>query len=203
MSRLGLTVLSMMFVIFFALSYTFSLTGNNSFYWASVLFGILTIPAAAALNGKEMMQDFSVSVLYFITLISVLVALTFFISIVDYRWGTTIPLIFITPVIVEEFNFRYLLQRVFLKKFSPYIALSLQAVLYSLYYARYAIAAGGVAYPFPYNIVLVTSMFGMGLVYGILAKLSKNFFLPATVHLILWSLFPWLPAAIASTILPA
>ena len=203
MSRLGLTVLSMMFVIFFALSYTFSLTGNNSFYWASVLFGILTIPAAAALNGKEMMQDFSVSVLYFITLISVLVALTFFISIVDYRWGTTIPLIFITPVIVEEFNFRYLLRRVFLKKFSPYIALSLQAVLYSLYYARYAIAAGGVAYPFPYNIVLVTSMFGMGLVYGILAKLSKNFFLPATVHLILWSLFPWLPAAIASTILPA
>lgn len=203
MSRLGLAVLSMIFVIFFALSYSFSLTGNSLFYWMSVSFGILTIPLAAIFSGKEMMHDFSVSVFYFILLITVLVALTFFISIIDYRWGSTIPLIFVTPVIVEEFNFRYLLQRIFLKRFSPYIAIFLQAILYSLYYAKYAIAAGGVAYPLPYNIILVTSMFGMGLLYGILAKFSKNFFLPSTVHLILWSLFPWLPAAIASTILPA
>lgn len=203
MSRSGLAALIVTFAAFFALSYAFSLTDSSLFYWLSIAFGILTIPIAAVFNGKEMMNDFSLSIFYFILLVMVLVALTFFISIIDFRWGSTIPLIFITPVLVEEFNFRYLFQRIFLRKFSPYMAVFLQAILYSLYYAKYAIAAGGVAYPLPYNIILVTSMFGMGLLYGILAKLSKNFFLPSTIHLILWSLFPWLPAAIASTILPA
>ena len=203
MTRLGVGVLSSMFAIFFALSYAFTMTGMDAFYWASVAVGLLTIPVTVALNRRDFIRDSSASVVFFIILVATAVVLATLISLVDYRWGSTIPMILVTPVIVEEFNFRYLIQRVLLGRFSPYAAVFLQAVLYSLYYARYAIANGGIAYPFPYNIILVSSMFGMGLFYGVLSKLSKNFFLPATIHLALWSLFPWIPAAIASTILPA
>lgn len=196
-------ILSSMFGLFFVTSYLFILTNLYLFYALSTAIGILTIPVTAVFYRDEVMKDFNSSVFFFIILLTTFMVLFFFISIIYYRWGSTIPAILVTPVLVEEFNFRYLLQRILLRKYSPYIVVFFQAVLYSLYYSKYVVAGGGAGFPFPYNLIMVTSMFGMGLMYGLLAKVSKNFFLPATLHLTIWSIVPWLPAAIASTIVPA
>jgi len=203
MSRARQVILATMFSLFFATSYVFVLANNSLFYGMSIAIGILTIPVTVLLYRSEVTRDFSSSLIFFIILVTSLLVLVFFVSIIDYRWGSTIPAIFITPVLIEEFNFRYLLQRILLRKYSPYAVVLFQAILYSVYYSKYAVAGGGSGYPFPYNLILVSSMFGMGLMYGLLAKISRNFFLPATIHLLIWSVFPWLPPAIASTILPA
>jgi membrane protease YdiL (CAAX protease family) len=200
MHRSGQIILVAMFFAFFAMSYAFVVTNILLLYWISVAVGILTIPVTAALSWQDVSHDFSSSLIYFIMLIASLLVIFFFVSIIDFNWAKFIPGMFVTPVLIEEFNFRYLFQRILLKKISPYIAVFVQSVLYSGYYSRFVISGPG--FPFPYNFILISSMLGMGLVYGLLSKLSKNFFLPATLHIALLSILPWLPAAVASTVLP-
>ncbi len=201
MSRSRRVILVAMFAAFFVASYVFVITNIFAMYGASIVIGVLTIPVTAILYRKEVASDFSASLIYFIVLVASLVAMIFLVSIIDPNWGRFIPGMFITPVLIEEFNFRYLLQRFFLNRLSPYSAVFIQAIIYSVYYSRYLVSGPG--FPFPYNIMLITSMLGMGLLYGLLSKISKNFFLPATIHIALLSLLPWLPPAIASSILPA
>ena len=108
------------------------------------------------------------------------------------------------PVTIEEFNFRYLIQRLLFRNMSPYAALFLQALIYMAYYSKYAIADHGAAYPFPFNLLLLTSVLGMGMVYGVITKFSKNFLPAATLHFVIWALFPLLAhyPGIATTLLP-
>ena len=192
------------FATFFITGYLFILLNSLPLYYLSIAAGLASIPSALLLYRGEIAVDFRSSVLQLSILISSFIILLFFFLLTDARWGILIPIIFIAPVLIEEFNFRYLVQRIIFRGASPYVAVFLQSLLYVLYYSKYVVAGGGIGYPFPYNLLMMTSILGMGLIYGLLSKVTKNFIIPTTLHLVIWSLFPLfaLYPWIASTLFP-
>jgi membrane protease YdiL (CAAX protease family) len=197
-------IIGAIFAAFFVSGYLFILLNSLALYYLSIAAGLLSIPSALILYRGEIVDDFRSSVMQLSILISSFIILLFFFLITDPRWGVLIPSIFIAPVLIEEFNFRYLLQRIIFRGASPYAAVILQSLFYVLYYSKYVVAGGGIGYPFPYNLLMMTSILGMGLLYGLLSKVTRNFLLPTTLHLVIWSLFPILALYpwIASTLFP-
>ena len=204
MGRIKKALLSADFLIFFIAGFLFILFNSELANYISIVAGLFSIPLSLLFFRSEMHQDFKASIVPFSILASVFALLTFYYYITDPSWAKFLPIIFLTPVIIEEFNFRYLIQRLLFRNMSPYVALFFQALFYMVYYSKYAIADHGAAYPFPFNLLLLTSVLGMGMVYGLLTKFSKNFLPAATLHFVIWALFPLLThyPGIATTLLP-
>jgi membrane protease YdiL (CAAX protease family) len=193
------------FISFFIVSYVFILSNIDSLNYAAIGLGLISIPVSLLLFRKYVIIDFRSSVLQLAVLASAFLLLIFFFSITDLSWARVIPYILISPVLIEEFNFRYLLQHILMRKQKWYSSVIIQALVYSVFYSKYVVANHGAGFPFPYNILMLTSVFGMGVVYGLLSKVSRNFILPTTVHLVIWSLFPVIAIyapGIASTLIP-
>ena len=192
------------FLIFIATSFLFILMNSRIFFFLNIVTGIITIPLSVYLFRTEISLDFKSSIVPFSMLLLSFVITVFYFSITDPSWALVLPSILIAPILIEEFNFRYLLQRLFLRSISPYLSLIVQALVYVLYYSKYVIADNGAGYPYPYNLLMLSSVFGMGIFYGLLAKFTKNCLLSSTVHFIIWSLFPILVhyPGLASTLIP-
>ncbi|MCW6158973.1 MAG: CPBP family intramembrane metalloprotease [Thermoplasmatales archaeon] len=192
------------FLLFFIAGFLFILFNSEFANYISIAAGIFSIPLSMVFFRNEVHQDFKTSMVQFSIFVSAFLLLIIFYYITDPSWAKFLPIILLTPVIIEEFNFRYLIQRLLFRNMSPYAALFLQALIYMAYYSKYAIADHGAAYPFPFNLLLLTSVLGMGMVYGVITKFSKNFLPAATLHFVIWALFPLLAhyPGIATTLLP-
>ncbi|MCL4447156.1 MAG: CPBP family intramembrane metalloprotease [Thermoplasmatales archaeon] len=192
------------FLIFFVASFLFIILNNEDSYFLSQFTGLLSIPLVLLFFKGELVQDFRSPIIPLAILMSSFIVLVFYFSITDPSWVSVLPTILIAPVLIEEFNFRYVLQRIFLRKMSPYSAVFVQGIFYVGFYSKYVIADHGLGFPFPYNLLMLSSVLGMGLVYGLLAKFTKNFLLSTSLHFILWGLFPVIAhyPGIASTLLP-
>ncbi len=198
------TLLAVDFLVFFAAGFYFIIFNDGMANLVSIAAGLLTIPITAFFFRDELVQDFRSVAIPLSLLASSLLILVFLFAVIDQGWLRFLPYILVSPVIIEEFNFRYVLQRILLRGLQEYVSVLAQAVVYVLYYSKYVVADHGAGFPFPYNVLMLTSVLGMGLIYGMVTKLSKNFILSATIHFTLWGLFPILAhfPGIASTLLP-
>ncbi len=199
------SVLVAVFLIFFISGFLFILLNSGILYLLSTGAGLLSIPLSIMFYRTDLARDLKSWVLPFSVLFSSFIILLFYFYVTDPSWARVIPILLVVPALLEEFNFRYVVQRLILRGLTPYGAVIAQSLIYVLYYSRYIFEDRGVGFPFPYNLLFLTSVFGMGVVYGMLSKLSKNFLLPTTVHFVLWSLFPILAhfPGIASTLVPS
>ncbi len=121
-------------------------------------------------------------------------------------WAESLLLVILYPVATEEIFFRYYIQQILLKEINPVSAIIIQSSCYSMYYTRFLIIDNGRAFPFPYNIIMLISIFGMGTFYGVLTYLFKNIYVSSIVHFTIWTLFPLISIispGIASSIIPS
>ncbi|MEM0141568.1 MAG: CPBP family intramembrane glutamic endopeptidase [Thermoplasmatales archaeon] len=192
------------FSAFFISEYLFITLNLSALYYVGVTAGLLSVPVAAIFMKKEMKEDSKLFIPTFAILLVVLFSLTVFFYISDRSWAVTLPELLITPVFLEEFNFRYVIQRLLLRRLKMHSSLLIQAVIYVTYYSRYVTADHGAGFPFPYNMLMLTSVFGMALVYGLIAMKTRCFLASTILHFIIWGLFPILALfpALASSLVP-
>lgn len=205
MNRREIAIGSLIFLSFSITAYFFILFNMVILNFASIAIGLISIPVSLYLFKDNLHIDFASSIPQIIILSLTFIGLIIVWEFIDPSWAVVIPYIFIVPVLIEEFNFRYLLQRLLLRKINPYSAVLMQALVYVVYYSKYVVADNGAGFPFPYNLSMILSVFGMGIAYGILSKLTKNFLLPTSVHLLVWALFPvmaQLSPGVASSLVP-
>lgn len=205
MNRREIAIGSLIFLSFSITAYFFILFNMVILNFASIAIGLISIPVSLYLFKDNLHIDFASSIPQIIILSLTFIGLIIVWEFIDPSWAVVIPYIFIVPVLIEEFNFRYLLQRLLLRKINPYSAVLMQALVYVVYYSKYVVADNGAGFPFPYNLSMILSVFGMGIAYGILSKLTKNFLLPTSVHLLVWVLFPvmaQLSPGVASSLVP-
>jgi len=190
------------FAILVLFMYLFTLSNLLLFYYSAVFFGLSSIPLTYFFYRREIAEDMKYAMVQVALLFIAFFSIFSFFLVVDRNWAINLPVLFFVPVLVEEFNFRYVLQRILLRSINRYGALLIQAVLYVLYYSRYVVADNGAGYPFPYNLLMLFSVTGMALIYGLLAAKTKNFIASTTLHFVIWGLFPLLAAypALASVL---
>lgn len=199
------SILAAVFLVFSISGFLFILLNNSTLYLASTVAGLVSIPLATLLYRTELSRDLKNWVFPFSVLFSSFIVLLFYFYVTDPSWAGAIPVLLVVPALLEEFNFRYVVQRLILRRVAPYGAVILQSLVFTLYYSRYTLVDHGAGFPFPYNLLFLSSVFGMGLVYGMLSKVTKNFILPTAVHFALWTLFPILAhfPGLASTLVPS
>ncbi|MEM0138780.1 MAG: CPBP family intramembrane glutamic endopeptidase [Thermoplasmatales archaeon] len=192
------------FSVFFAMEYLFIFLNITFLYYIGVIAGLLSIPASFFSSRDEMREDMRSSVPAIAVLITAFSLVVLFFSVFDRGWAVTLPELLVTPVLLEEFNFRYVLQRILLRGIRRYYALILQAVAYIAYYSRYVTADHGAGFPFPYNLLMLSSVFSMGIVYGLLAMRTRSFLASTSLHFLIWAMFPLLAhyPALASVLVP-
>lgn len=119
-------------------------------------------------------------------------------------WIVTALFIILYPALFEEIIFRgYVLFS--LKKHGNLISVVLSSVIYVLYYSRFVFLDNFKAFPFPYNVMMLLSMFSMGLIYSLLDLKINNIYPSTIIHYLIWSLFPILAVmspALASLLVP-
>ncbi|MGC8645430.1 MAG: CPBP family intramembrane glutamic endopeptidase [Thermoplasmata archaeon] len=200
----GRNLLLITFSTFFLMEYAFTLTNFLPLYYLGVSFGFAAVPLSLLLARKEIGDDLGSPAIQFSVLATAFASLVSFFVVYERSWAVTLPELFFVPVLLEEFNFRYVLQRILLREMRSYNALLLQALAYVSYYSRFVVANHGSGFPFPYNILMLSSVFGMSLVYGLLAMRTRNFIASTTLHFIIWAMFPILALVpgLASSLLP-
>ncbi|MEM3213116.1 MAG: CPBP family intramembrane glutamic endopeptidase [Thermoplasmatales archaeon] len=192
------------FLVFFVTEYLFIFFNIMFLYYIGLTAGLLSIPISFYSSKNEMKEDMKSSVVSIALLLTTFTLVLVFFSVFNKAWAVTLPELLVTPVLLEEFNFRYILQRILLRGIRRYDALILQAVVYVAYYSRYVTADHGAGFPFPYNMLMLSSVFSMGIVYGLLAMRTKSFLASTILHFLIWSMFPLLAhyPALASVLVP-
>lgn len=93
------------------------------------------------------------------------------------------------PVLFEELLFRGFFLN-FNSKRNPVLLMILQSFYYTLYYSRLIFLNDFKAFPFPYSIILLSSMFGMAVIYYIIDYEMKSIYPSVILHYIIWASFP-------------
>ncbi len=200
-------IMTILFILFFIAGYLFTLTDLYSFYLIILLIVSISliIVIIHAVNYKDARFYENEWILFLFILAVILMPVLFYIVGED-NWSKSLFIIAFYPVVSEELFFRYYLQQVVLGKANFLSSLTFQSFFYTLYYVRFVVADGGRAFPFPYNFLMMVSIFTMGSLYGILTHYSKNIYASLFLHYIIWSLFPFISVispVIASSIVPS
>ncbi len=137
-------------------------------------------------------------------IVSVIISLLILYITRNGNWISVALFIIIYPSLFEETIFRgYILFS--LRKNGILISILLSSVIYLLYYSRFIFLDNYRAFPFPYNAMMMLSMFSMGLIYSLLDLKINNIYPSTIIHYLIWSLFPILAVispALASLLVP-
>lgn len=105
---------------------------------------------------------------------------------------------------IDEFNFRFLVPTVLSHYISREMSVLVQALLFTALYANYIVFEPA-AYPGLYAPLYLISIFAMGIIYGTVAYLRRNFYLDLVIHQSLYDIIyfsPPIPGWIAYSFLP-
>lgn len=199
--------MSFLFIVYVTSGYSFIILNIMILYTISFISGILSVIFLIihVISTKDRL--FLINWHLILIFPAILLISMIFYEAIDYTsWSQSLILVIFYPVVTEEIFFRYYIQQILLKNINPISAIIIQSLCYLIYYSRFLIVDNGKAFPFPYNIIMAISIFGMGTFYGILTYAFKNIYVSSIVHFIIWSSFPMISIispGIASSIIPS
>jgi len=103
------------FAILVLFMYLFTLSNLLLFYYSAVFFGLSSIPLTYFFYRREIAEDMKYAMVQVALLFIAFFSIFSFFLVVDRNWAINLPVLFFVPVLVEEFNFRYVLQRILLR----------------------------------------------------------------------------------------
>lgn len=99
------------------------------------------------------------------------------------------------PVLIEEFNFRFIILVLLRRKFEMGQAVVVQALLYSLFYGSFLLFYPS-GFPGIFMELFIFDNFAMAILYGFTYYFRKNFYIAATIHMSLYLITVFLPASL-------
>lgn len=99
------------------------------------------------------------------------------------------------PVLIEEFNFRFILIVLLRRRFAPGQAVVVQALLYALFYGSFLVFYPS-GFPGVFMELFIFDNFAMAILYGFIYYFRKNFYIPASIHMSLYLITVFLPASL-------
>ena len=158
------------------------------FYFSLVLF-LFAFPLFI-IDFKGMFRDFTL-----MTILIILFLITPFILEISKNgdWVSTSIFSLLYPALFEETIFRGLLSNMIKRRGIAENSI-ITSTIYSIYYSRFVVLNNFRAFPYPYNLIMIMSVFSMGLMYSLLDLKFKSLYPSIIIHYAIWAYFPLITA---------
>ncbi len=169
-------------------------------FYSSLLLFLLALPLFV-LDFKDIFKNFTL-LLILLTLFCVTPLVLEFTK--NGSWIMTSISSLLYPALFEETIFRGFLS-VKIKSQGIVSKSIFTSTIYTMYYSRFVVLNNFMAFPFPYNLTMITSIFSMGLMYSLLDLKFKSLYPSIIIHYAIWAYFPLITAlspALSSILVP-